>query len=158
MNRGFFEVAAVALGLFMVGAVGLPDDTFIRLLAFWSLAMSLQLVRATWRLGLEAAMSTTPGQLGVFALGLLLVNLSTVMQRLFGFAVRDFGQAWMLHSDIFSVIIAAMIAGQALKFAAIDANGGGIVKGRVAAVSIARSFAVGTVLYLVYWAIVRPPA
>ena len=60
--------------------------------------------------------------------------------------------------NIFSAIIAAAIAGQALKFAAIDANGGGIVKGRVAVVTILQSFAIGTALYLTYWAIVRPPA
>ena len=155
MNKSFVGVALVAVTVFIFGAVVLPDDTFIRLLAFWSLAMSAQLVRATWRLGFTAARGRIPSQLGTFALGLLLVNVSLILQRIFGFAVRDFGMNGLLHSDLFSAIVAAMIAGQALKYAAIDANGGGVVNCKVATISILRSLAIGTALFLAYLTALR---
>lgn len=149
MNFSFLLVIAVSASFFIFGAIAVPDELFLRILSFWSLAMSLQIVILTWRPALAAAISKEPSHIEIFALGLMLVNFAILVQRFFGFAVRDFGRSDLITSDLFSGIIALMLAGQALKYSAIEDDGSG-VRGLSATVSILRAFAVGMFLAILY--------
>lgn len=150
MNISFAAVIVVSISAFIFGAVAIPDDLFITMLSFWSLAMSVQIIVITWRASWRAIIEREPNRIEIFALGLMLVNIAIISQRAFGFAVLDFNQNWLLHSDVFSGIIALMIAGQSLKYSAIEEDGGR-AHCLAATASILRALVVGFSLAIIYW-------
>lgn len=149
MNPSVAAILGGAAFMFLIGAWVLPDADLIRLLGFWSLAMSAQIVVVSARAVWVAIHQRKLPPSAAFLVGLLIVNLALVFQRLLGIAVRDFAQGWLVTSDIFSLTIAMMIVGQALKFAAIEQVPGTPVSSAAVGRGLLWSLLIGAGLYLV---------
>lgn len=150
MNRTIISVAAITLIAGVVGALVPPDADFVRVVAFCSLAMSVQMVWVTRKIVWRALWSATDESFAFFAIGLFLVNISLAMQRTYGLAIRDLGKTWLLTSDVFGWIALWMFAGQAFKFAAVEGNGSGRINPRSAITVIMTSIAAGVLLDVLY--------
>ena len=152
MNRTVFIVTIFSIVVFAAGAWFPADADFARLLALCSFSMSMQMVWLTWRPAWSAATRRTDSTFGFFAIGLFFVNVGLLVQRIFGIAVRDFGMSCLLISDTFSFVVMLVLVGQSFKFAAIEANGKGIVRCKTALWAIVRALVIGAALdVLIIW-------